>query len=372
MFDGRQLTAVGHRSIAAPARIARPILRRRQCGKSYRPYIIGTIIVVAAQLLAIAGLLVQRARRRRAEETVIGAGGHDSNELRADSAAGGATDQRAGGVRAGIARDLHDGVCQELAGVSIAVGSLKESSRRDSGRAHAAGVVEDLRARRSACSKGVRRLSHDLHPATLTTARPGDGAAARTASKSKSGIGAQVQFTTEGDFADSTPMSPCVSSESRRSRFETASSTAKRDDSRSRSPDRAIDVELTVTDDGRGFDLEAVRGTGGGLGLVSIEERAHVIGGDVQIITGLGQGTTIHVRAPAGSAVGVAMSRARVLIADDHAFVLEGLVNLLKDKFDVVAAVTDGSLLVDAATRLRPDVDRHGHFDAWVERDRGV
>ena len=50
------------------------------------------------------------------------------------------------------------------------------------------------------------------------------------------------------------------------------------------------------------------------------------------------------------------MSRARVLIADDHAFVLEGLVNLLKDKFEVVAAVTDGHLLVDAATRLRPDV----------------
>ena len=50
------------------------------------------------------------------------------------------------------------------------------------------------------------------------------------------------------------------------------------------------------------------------------------------------------------------MNRARVLIADDHAYVLEGLVNLLKDKFDVVAEVTSGSLLVDAATRLRPDV----------------
>ena len=50
------------------------------------------------------------------------------------------------------------------------------------------------------------------------------------------------------------------------------------------------------------------------------------------------------------------MSRARVLIADDHAFVLEGLVNLLKDRFEVVAAVTDGYRLVDSATRLRPDV----------------
>lgn len=50
------------------------------------------------------------------------------------------------------------------------------------------------------------------------------------------------------------------------------------------------------------------------------------------------------------------MNRARVLIADDHAFVREGLVNLLRHKFEVVGAVTDGHLLVDAATELRPDV----------------
>ncbi|MFN1208998.1 histidine kinase, partial [Enterococcus lactis] len=31
-------------------------------------------------------------------------------------------------TRAGIARDLHDGVCQDLIGVSMAVASLKRSS----------------------------------------------------------------------------------------------------------------------------------------------------------------------------------------------------------------------------------------------------
>lgn len=50
------------------------------------------------------------------------------------------------------------------------------------------------------------------------------------------------------------------------------------------------------------------------------------------------------------------MRAARVLIADDHAFVLETLVGLLNEKFDVVAAVTDGHLLVEAAVRLRPEV----------------
>ena len=58
-------------------------------------------------------------------------------------------------------------------------------------------------------------------------------------------------------------------------------------------------VELTVSDDGQGFDLEAVRRGAGGLGLVSMEERAHVVGGDVQIITGFRKGTTIRVRCPA-------------------------------------------------------------------------
>jgi two-component system sensor histidine kinase UhpB len=61
-------------------------------------------------------------------------------------------------------------------------------------------------------------------------------------------------------------------------------------------------IEMTVTDNGRGFDLEAARQNGGGLGLVSMEERAHVVGGGVQIVTGVGQGTTVRVRGSGGAA----------------------------------------------------------------------
>ncbi|HEY7291055.1 MAG TPA: response regulator transcription factor [Vicinamibacterales bacterium] len=48
--------------------------------------------------------------------------------------------------------------------------------------------------------------------------------------------------------------------------------------------------------------------------------------------------------------------RPRVLIADDHAFVRDSLVEFLQDRFDVVAAVADGHDLVEAAGRLHPDV----------------
>jgi DNA-binding NarL/FixJ family response regulator len=50
------------------------------------------------------------------------------------------------------------------------------------------------------------------------------------------------------------------------------------------------------------------------------------------------------------------MRRPSVLIADDHTIVAEGLVKLLSDRFDVVATVADGTALIEAAQRFRPDI----------------
>jgi len=49
-------------------------------------------------------------------------------------------------------------------------------------------------------------------------------------------------------------------------------------------------------------------------------------------------------------------ARARVLLADDHKMVAEGLARLLGEAFDLVGTVHDGQQLVDTARRLRPDV----------------
>ena len=48
--------------------------------------------------------------------------------------------------------------------------------------------------------------------------------------------------------------------------------------------------------------------------------------------------------------------RTKVLLADDHAIVAEGLATLLKDHFDLLETVGDGSALIDTARKLRPDV----------------
>src|SRR5262245_38725437 len=48
--------------------------------------------------------------------------------------------------------------------------------------------------------------------------------------------------------------------------------------------------------------------------------------------------------------------RAKILVADDHAIVAEGLATLRKDDLESVGAVNNGNELIEAARKLRPDV----------------
>jgi DNA-binding NarL/FixJ family response regulator len=50
------------------------------------------------------------------------------------------------------------------------------------------------------------------------------------------------------------------------------------------------------------------------------------------------------------------MRRARVLLADDHQIVSEGLRSLLETEFEIIGTVSDGRALVEAARQLRPEV----------------
>ncbi len=50
------------------------------------------------------------------------------------------------------------------------------------------------------------------------------------------------------------------------------------------------------------------------------------------------------------------MSRLRILLADDHPLVLEGVAKILEKEFDVVGKVEDGRALVAAAEQIKPDV----------------
>jgi len=50
------------------------------------------------------------------------------------------------------------------------------------------------------------------------------------------------------------------------------------------------------------------------------------------------------------------MKRPRILLADDHALILEGIRRVLAQHFQIVGTVEDGRTLVEAALRLKPDL----------------
>lgn len=59
-------------------------------------------------------------------------------------------------------------------------------------------------------------------------------------------------------------------------------------------------ARLVIEDDGRGFEPAEVRrdAAAGGLGLVTMRERAALTGGELQIESATGRGTAVHVRVP--------------------------------------------------------------------------
>jgi signal transduction histidine kinase len=56
-------------------------------------------------------------------------------------------------------------------------------------------------------------------------------------------------------------------------------------------------LRLTVTDNGKGFDPERIRG-GGGLGFVSMQERAKLAGGTLEVFSRPRRGTEIVLNVP--------------------------------------------------------------------------
>jgi signal transduction histidine kinase len=279
--------------------------------EAYWPYIVGTVIVVAAQLLLIAALLTHRARRRRAEEVVLVREATLRTAYDRIRQLAGSLIHAQETARASMARDLHDGVCQELAGVSIALSTLK-NSRVDIQDPQTQRTIGEIQDETGAMYEALRRLSHDLHPVSLTVLGLAMALKGHCAEVERR-HGVQVGFRSDGDVGQLDQAIAVhffrIAQEALRNGLAHGKATRF-----TVTVTRAGDqVHLTVTDNGQGFDVDAVRRAGRGLGLVSIEERAHLFGGDVEIVSAPRQGTTIRVHGPApaaGEALGAAATSA--------------------------------------------------------------
>jgi PAS domain S-box-containing protein len=197
--------------------------------------------------------------------------------------------------RTRIARDLHDDLSQQLAGMSIMLSALKRmvgkpASEPDIGRA-----VTTLEERASALVRAVRNISHELHPSVLEQAGLAE-TLQRHCAEVQEHHHLAVTFSA-GDELDS--VSPEVAICLFRVAQEAITNAVRHARARTiRVQLKATneEVELRVDDDGIGF--VASERFGGGLGLRSIDERVRLNRGHVSVESRPGRGTSLVARIP--------------------------------------------------------------------------
>ena len=122
-------------------------------------------------------------------------------------------------------------------------------------------------------------------------------------------------------------------------------------------------LRLTVEDNGCGFGTdwssEPKGRRDGGLGLPGMRERLTLIGGEFEVESSIGVGTTIFARIPSGAEEGRGVSKkSRIVLADDHPIVLGGLRNLIQAEPDLelVGEASSGLAALKVIREQEPDV----------------
>jgi PAS domain S-box-containing protein len=196
--------------------------------------------------------------------------------------------------RTSIARELHDDIGQSLAVLKI---QMLRTGQPVSGRPdmmHAS--LKDLTVKLEKIIHKVGRLSHDLHSSELELL--GLAVAVKSHCRECSeqlGIPIDCSCDHLEDKLDGMIALAFLRVLQEAMHNAMKHSAAKRITVRLTGSDHYLSLE--IHDDGVGFDVEGAR-LAAGLGLISMRERVHLIGGEFEIWSRPGQGTGVTARAP--------------------------------------------------------------------------
>lgn len=192
-----------------------------------------------------------------------------------------------------VSRELHDGLCQQLASLALDVEGLAAAAISP---AATRTRLRTLQARVIKTSEEARHIAYELHPSVLDDL----GLAVSLKALCEEFSSAEkipVAFAT-GKLPDLVPQE--VASGLYRIAQESLQNVAKHARAKHVSVELAVPdhaIRLSIQDDGIGFDPLAVKGKGG-LGMVSMGERARIIGARLSIESRPGHGAQIAVLVP--------------------------------------------------------------------------
>ena len=292
----RQLRRWGLDEARLPAG-TRVLFREPSTWDQYKRYIVGAVMLILAQAGLIAGLLVQRAKRQRAELELRGG----ERELRSSQAKLHVSYDRIRHLsrrllgeqeaeRARIARELHDDINQQLAILSVELDLLRSDQLQVHNAKRLSRALETVHG----ISTSVRELSHRLHPSMLQLI--GLVAALDNLRRDLSPPHLRIAFSHRNVPAEiDQGIALCVF----RVAQEALVNAVKHSDAAHIWVDLTggpFSVALTITDDGKGFDINGLPNTG--LGLISMRERVGSVGGMLEIQTTSAAGTRLRVTVP--------------------------------------------------------------------------
>jgi two-component system CheB/CheR fusion protein len=192
-----------------------------------------------------------------------------------------------------VARELHDDISQRLASLDIETSQIEKDIGR--GPAEALEKLRNLREAIAGLSGDVRMISHRLHPSALDDL--GLVSAVEALVEDFGEREAMITtFSVNGDVSwlgrEAAAVLFRIAQEALRNIAKHAGKThVKVGMARA-----AGKLRLTVQDFGVGFDRS---GRGPGLGLISMEERARLIGASFSVDSAPGRGTEVTVELPA-------------------------------------------------------------------------
>jgi len=200
------------------------------------------------------------------------------------------------GERTRWARELHDETLQSLSALRIGLSSAARSQRPDALEQAVGQAVDQLED----AIANLRALITDLRPAALDelgVQAAVEGLAERTARHGLE-VDVSIGLAYEHGRADAR-LAPDLETALYRIVQEALTNASKHGSAKRavvEISERDATVQLSVRDDGNGFDPEAKTD---GFGLLGMRERVELLGGKLRLDSAPGSGTTVHVSIPA-------------------------------------------------------------------------